>query len=245
HGMLSVLYETLGDHERALTSARDAVAIAREARDALFTATGLSQQGAAELSLGRLSDARSSFEEAESVFLSIKDQSRAWQVQVRLAAIDLADGRLDAAAQRAQSLIGPASDAGLHEAAIEAQELLGDIAVAGRDAARARARYADALDGIERTGFANSRRQDILIKLATLHLDNADPDAAEPLVGKALEGDPSLALSRLHARLAFARGDAQRAADLLTRARDTAGDAWTRADDDAVARYASNGVAAE
>lgn len=237
HGMLSVLYEARGDYERALNSARAGVSIARDARDALFTATGLSQQGAAELGLGRLDDARGSFEEAERIFESIGDRSRVWQVQVRLAAIDLAAGQLDAARTRAAGLIQPASEAGLHEAAIEARELLGDIAQAAGNASGAVEQYGSALADIERTGFAHSRRQDILIKLATLYLDRDDTDAAEPLVGRALDGDPSLPLSRLQARFAFARGDASRAARLLSEARDAAGTRWTSDDDDALARY--------
>ena len=239
HGMLSVLYETQGDYEQALTSADAAIAIAKEARDALFTGTGLSQRGAAELGLGRLDDALASFSEAEQVFLSINDRSRAWQVQVRLAAIDLAAGRPDAAEERASELIAPASEAGLFEAVIEAREVLGDVAVARDRTDIAIEHYRRALTEQADTGFATSRRQALRLKLAELHLDNDDVTAAEPLIGRALDGEPSLELSRLHARLAFVLGERTRAFEILDGARATAGARWTADDEATLARYAS------
>ncbi|MEM8814396.1 MAG: tetratricopeptide repeat protein [Pseudomonadota bacterium] len=235
-GMLSVIYEHGARYAEAKDAAAEAVAVARAANDRLFMATGLAQLAAAERGLGNPVAARNALEESRALFTGIEDFSRAAQVELRLARLDIDEGELAAADARIQAVLTAAQDAELPEPAIEAMEYAGDVAVLRGDAATAVRYYEDALAEIDRTGF-NSEKTPIAISLAGLYLDRRDLTASEPLLGYLVEQEPSVDSLRLRARYAYATGDILRSVSLMETAESLAGESWSSNDAETLALY--------
>jgi len=235
-GMLSIIYANAARHAEARDAAAEALAIAREANDRLFTATGLAQLAAAERGLGNRDAARAAFLESRDIFLSIEDVSRASQVDLRLARLDVDAGLLDAAAARVDSVLERTLAAGLPEPAIEAMEYAGDIAEQKGDSAAALRYYEDALVHIEESGFT-TEQMPVSIKLAALYLDREDVHAAEPLLGYIVEQEQNAGSLKLRARYAHVSGDHAAAVSLMEEARALAKDSWTSEDADRLAAY--------
>ena len=235
-GMLSILYENEGRYEDAKATAREAYEIASEANDRLFMATSLANLGEAELSTGELGAARDAFAESKALFEAIDDTSRAAQVDVRLARIDLQDNDLVSAQERVDSVIALTLREALHEPGIEALELGGDIAKQTGDTDRAIDAYQQTIRRIDETGFVVNRNR-VATKLANLLLDRNDLEAAEPLVGNLIESGESADALRVRARYAHLQGDTARAAELMESLKATFAEDWTEADAGALDRY--------
>jgi tetratricopeptide (TPR) repeat protein len=239
-GMLSILYENEGRYDDAQATASEAYEIAREANDRLFMATSLSQLAQAQFSAGDADAARESYAKAKALFEGIDDASRAAQVTVRLARIDLRDDDFVSAQKRVDEVIALSLREALHEPGIEAMELGGDIAVRQGDPARAIDAYRQTIRRIDESGFVVTRNR-VTVKLANLLLDENEIAAAEPLIGNLIETGESASALRVRARYAHLQGDPDRAAELMESLKLTYVDDWTDADADALDWY-RNGV---
>lgn len=235
-GMLSILYQGSGRHEEAVAAATEAFDIASEANDRLFMATSLAQLAQAMLVSGDVEDARQAFADSGEIFEEINDYSRAAQASLRLAQIDMQLGNLASAETGASRVLELSLREAFHEPAIEAMEVLGNIAVEQAAPDRAVEHWQAALQHIDTTGFL-ARKDDIVLKLADLHLGRDEADAVEPLIGYLIEHDESPASVRTQARYAFLRGDLARAIALMESAEQLAGDAWRDADAALLAEY--------
>ena len=224
-GMLSILYQGSGRLEEAVAAASEAFEIASEANDRLFMATSLAQLAQAMLVSGDVQDARDAFADSGEIFREINDYSRAAQTSLRLAQIDMRLGDLESAEAGASEVLELSLRELFHEPAIEAMEVLGSIAVEQNAPEQAIAHWQDAIEHIDETGFL-ARKDDIVLKLADLHLDRNEADAVEPLIGYLIEHDESPASVRTQARYAYLRGDTTRAVELMESAEALAGDAW-------------------
>ncbi|MEO1595547.1 MAG: tetratricopeptide repeat protein [Pseudomonadota bacterium] len=233
---LSILYQREGRHEAALTAADEAVAIAREADDQLFLATGLAQRGAAERSLKRYETSIATYMEAGDIFMRIEDVSRALQVRLRLARIDIERGDTDSAATRVADVLETALAADLPEPAIEAMRYAGDMAWQRDDVASARDYYERGLSHVEQTGF-ESLRMPLAQRLASIYLDVGDLDAAASILGFLVEQEPSVYNLTLQARYAHLTGDAVQAVTFMSDAKALAGDAWADDNEQLLTEY--------
>ncbi len=235
-GMLSILYEEAGRFEDAKNAADEAYRIASAANDRLFMATALAQRGQAELGEGDIEGARYSFSQSKAIFEEIGDTSRAAQTTIRLARIQFQSGDNAEAQENAAAVLTVSRREALHEPSIEALELNGDIARQQADLAAAAAAYQDALDYIDRTGFVE-RKTDIVIKLATLLLEEDDLASSEPLVGYLIEqGDTADGL-RIRARYASQSGDVERSIALMESIQSLAAGDWTETDQATLLKY--------
>lgn len=228
-GMLSVLYEDSGRYEDAKNAAVEAYQIANDANDRLLMASALAQRGQAEFGAGDFESAGLSFGESKAIFEEIGNTSRTAQVTIRLARIEDRLGNLEAARNSASAVLTLARREALHEPAIEALELSADIAGRQLDIAAATASYREALDYIDRTGFMQ-RKPDIVIKLATLLLDQNDLEDSEPLIGYLIEQEATAHALRVRARFAYQSGDLERSIELLEAIRSQHENDWTDAD---------------
>ena len=216
--------------------ATEAVQIARDANDSLFTATGLAQLVSAERGLGNNDAARTALSESGDIFVSIEDQSRALQVELRLAELDIDESRFDAADTRVREVLEEALAADFPEPAIEAMKYAGDVAVLQGDKAEGVRRYEQALAHIDTTGFTSDKTT-IAIKLANLFLDRGDVAAAEPHLGYVIEQEPTVEILRLRARHAHTTGGKTQSISLMEAAQDLAKESWTESDAETLARY--------
>jgi tetratricopeptide (TPR) repeat protein len=199
-------------------------------------ATSLANLGEAEFGAGELDAARDAFAESKALFEAIDDTSRAAQVEVRLARIDLQDNDLVSAQEGVDNVIALAMREALHEPAIEAMELDGDIANQRGDTDRAIDVYQKTIRRIDETGFAVNRNR-VATKLANLLLDRNDLEAAEPLVGNLIESGESANALRVRARFAHLQGDTARAAELMESLKSMFAEDWTEADASTLDRY--------
>lgn len=226
-GMLSILYENERRYDDAKNAASEAFEIASEANDRLFMATSLAQLAQAEFSSGDIDAARSAYADSGALFEEIGDTSRAAQVDVRLARIDVQQRELQAAEQRIDSLLSRPDVP--HEPAIESMELQGDIRLLEGEASQAIAAYRSTLQRIDDSGFVVTRKR-VALKLANLLLDEQDIESAEPLVGYLIETGESPDTLRVRARLAAAKGDAAGALELLETLRENFAADWSETD---------------
>jgi tetratricopeptide (TPR) repeat protein len=238
-GMLSILYENEGRFADAKATALEAYEIASEANDRLFMATSLANLGQAEFSAGELGAARDAYAESKALFDEIEDASRAAQVDVRIARIDLEDNDLVSAQKRVDNVLALAVREALHEPAIEAMELGGDIANQPGDTDRAIDAYRQTIRRIDETGFVVTRDR-VTTKLANLLLDRNDLEAAEPLVGNLIESGESASALRVRARYAHLQGDPARAAELMESLKSTFAEDWTEEDAGTLDRYSND-----
>ncbi len=236
-GMLSNLYARQRKFNESLEAATEALSIAREARDALYIATGLAQRGSALRNLKRYDEARVAFSESVSQFETINDASRAAQVRLLLAAVDLDLQNFDKAETAIAAIQEQTADRQLHEPHVEALHLRAQLAAARGQQARAQSFYTAALEHIDKTGFAPGLVREIHVALGNLHLDAGDIEAAEPHLGTVLDGPSDLQVARLQARYAFETGDRGRATSLLEAAKASSGSAWQEDDEITLATY--------
>ena len=236
YGMLSIVYAAQGRFDDALEAAAAARDIAQETRDRLFEATALAHLADAEKGRGDAEAARGYLREARVVFEDIDDSMRVLQVDLRLARLDLDAGLAGAAERVALEVLESARAAEQVQPEVEALELLGDIAHADGENAAAEQEWLEALDRVRSAGWGG-KENELLVKLADLKLDLADLEAAAPLIG-ALSGQEANPRSLgVQARYAWARGERERAIDLMEAARKQAGEAWTPENEALLAGY--------
>ncbi len=236
HNFLSVLYQRERRFEDARQAANEAVAIAREADDRLFLATGLSQRGAAERALGLFDESIATYGEAHEIFLSIEDLSRALQVGLRLARIDMERGDDASAEARVAEVLEQALTAGLPEPAIEAMRYAGDLASRRGNKAMAREYFEEGLAYVAESGF-ESLRLPLAQRLVAIYLDAAELEKAEPLLGFLVEQEPNSFSLVQQARYAHMKSDHEQAVALMTDARTLSGDRWNEADEAQLEAY--------
>jgi tetratricopeptide (TPR) repeat protein len=199
-------------------------------------ATSLSQLAQAQFSNGELDAARETYAQSRDIFEEIDDTSRAAQVTVRLARIDVQASDLESAQQRVDEVLAVSLREALHEPGIQAMELGGDIAAKQGNSGRAIDAYEDTLRYIDETGFVVTRNR-VTVKLANLLLDENKLAEAEPLIGYLIESGDSPSAFRVRARYAHLIGDTARAAELMELLRKTFADDWTEADAEVLERY--------
>jgi DNA-binding winged helix-turn-helix (wHTH) protein/tetratricopeptide (TPR) repeat protein len=238
HGMLSVVYTARGEYEDAIRSAQSAVEVARETRDRLFEGTSLAQLADAEKANGDPAAARRHYLEGRQVFEEIQDIKRTMQSDLKIARLDLRENKLDQARDVAFGVLDQSREHEIMPSEVQALELLGDIeAVKGRldsaieeyEAARLRLR--------ETTW--DSKKNTLLHKLANAHMDQGNLDAAAPMIG-ALAGQTGNVQSlKAQARFAFKRGNTDAAIELMSQAKELAGEHWAEESEAAFVRYKS------
>ena len=238
HGMLSVVYSSLGRYEEAKQSASSAMAIARESRDRLFEATSLAQLADAELALGEYDAARAHYLDGRNIFVEIQDHLRVLQSDLKIARLDLDTGQQEQAGQLAREVHAASRDQGLMQPEVEALELLGDLGMARGDVAAAIAEYTRGIDRLRETTWA-SKESELTVKLADAYMDLPDLEASAPLIGALAGGTVDVASLMARARFSFLRGDAGKAAELMTRAKSLAGSSWTGEHEALLTQYAA------
>ncbi|MEM7708424.1 MAG: tetratricopeptide repeat protein [Pseudomonadota bacterium] len=236
YNFLSVLYQRERRFEEAREAADEAVGIAREADDQLFLATGLSQRGAAERALGLFDESIATYSEAREIFLNIEDVSRALQVSLRLARIDMERGDNASAEERVADVLTQALSAELPEPAIEAMRYAGDLARRRGDDATARDYFEQGLAHVDETGF-ESLRVSLAQRLVALYLDVDSLAQAEPLLGFLVEQEPNSFTLVQQARYAHKQADHEQAVALMKEAKSLSGDRWNAQDEAQLERY--------
>jgi len=239
YGMLSVVYSSLGRYEDARKSASSAMEIARESRDRLFEATSLAQLADAELALEEFDAARQHYLDGRNIFVEIQDQLRVLQSDLKIARLDLATSQWDQAGQLARQVLEASREQALMQPEVEAQELLGDLEMARDDISAAIAQYTAALDRLRETTWA-SKDNELTVKLADAYMDISDLEAAAPLIGALAGGEENVQSLKTRARFRFLRGEAGRAAELMTRAKALAGQAWADENEAVLTQYTAS-----
>jgi len=239
YGMLSVVYSALGRYEDAKKSAASAMEIARESRDRLFEATSLAQLADAEMSLGEFDAARLHYLDGRNIFVEIQDQLRVLQSDLKIARLDLTAGQWNQAGQLARQVLTASREHALMQPEVEAQELMGDLAMARDDIPAAVAQYTAALDRLRETTWA-SKDNELTVKLADAYMDMSDLDAAAPLIGALAGGEENVQSLKARARFRFLRGEASKAAELMTRAKLLAGQAWADENEAVLTQYTAS-----
>lgn len=236
HDMLAMVNNDRGKFDEAIVSATSALQIAREANDRFYEAVTLSHLADAKLGLRRFDEAEADFRQVRAIFGELGDQMRELQSRLKLAQIAMERGQLDAAQAAASEVLGAARDAKIDAAEIDALELLGDVAVTRGNAAGWEHNYTAALDQARRLGQSGDVAR-ISAKLAGAYVDTGQVARAEPLIGYLSGAPESFDLLKVRAAYAFARGESANALATMQRARDLAGQRWTRADETQLAAY--------
>jgi len=238
-GLLSVVYTELGRYEDAKKSATGALEIARESRDRLFEATSLAQLADAELALGEPDAARRHYLEGRHVFDEIQDHLRVLQSDLKIARLDMTENQWAQAEQLTRQTLDDARGQALMQPEVEALELLGDLALTRGETAAAIGQYAATIDRLQETSWA-SKENELTVKLADAYMDMSDLDSAAPLIGALAGGEENVPSLKTRARFRFLRGEAGRAAELMTRAKTLAGQAWADENEAVLTQYTAS-----
>jgi DNA-binding winged helix-turn-helix (wHTH) protein/Tfp pilus assembly protein PilF len=228
---LTAVFREKGDLTRAQNSAREVIERAALTDEDLIKADALMQSAYVEADLGNHGDALTDFEQARAMFAAIGEDNglRAAELGIARAALELDDtGR---AGTIAAALLRSAQAAGNEVAEARARIMAGSVAAAIGETDTAAEQYLSAL-AYART----SSDEQVLVGagtlLATLELERGNHDRSAELIE---EMRPLAATQydfrRLDARLAIARGEPARAAEILAVLRSQAGEAWRVGDD--------------
>ncbi|MEM7053498.1 MAG: tetratricopeptide repeat protein [Pseudomonadota bacterium] len=236
YGMLAGVHSASGDYAAARDAAESARSIAEETGDRLYNAIALASLGDAQRNLGEMVEARSSYEQSGDVFRSIDDRMRALMIDLRLARLALDDDDPATTERVALRVRDKAAETGLAQAELDAMELLGDAYLAAEKVDDASLTYAQTLERVRQTDWV-AREARLLIKLARLHMDQADLESAAALVGALAAQESSLASLRIQARYAAETGDATTAVSLLERGQALGSPSWSSEDDATLAAY--------
>jgi tetratricopeptide (TPR) repeat protein len=232
--MMAGLYLSRGHFDASVEAGREAAAIAGESRDRLFHAVALSQLGSAEQGRGNLAEAADYFAASRAEFAEIQDRMRVLMTDILIARLALARG--EAVDERALALLDQARSDGYDIPEVDAVELLGDAAEAAGRLEEAAVRYREAMSLLEALNW-DSKETEVATKLADVYLTLGDTAAAEPLVGLVSQRPPTLAVYRLRARHAAARGDEAAAAELMRAASELGDERWSDEDEATLAGY--------
>ena len=234
--MLGLVHLARGEFDAAMPRFESSLAIARESQDRFFEAVTLGHRGELQLERGALDAAQRDIADAVAIFRDLGNRDYTLQLSVRLAEIERRRGRLDAAGRAAEKVLADARAETLDIAEIDALMLSGRVAADRGDQAMRVRRLREALDRARAVGHQGETIT-ASIGLARAHLEANDPAAAEPLMGTLSDAPESYELLRLQAAWAFAREDAIGATQAMRRARDLAGQRWSQADGELLARY--------
>jgi len=235
-GLLSVVYTEMGRFEDAKKSATAAMEIARESRDRLFEATSLAQLADAELALGEPGAARQHYLDGRHIFDEIQDHLRVLQSDLKIARLDMTENQWAQAERLTLQVLEDARGQALMQPEVEALELLGDLESARGESAAAIAQYLAAIDRLQETSWA-SKENELAVKLADAYMDISDLDSAAPLIGALAGGEENVQSLKARARFRFLRGEAGKAAELMTRAKTLAGEAWADENEAVLTQY--------
>jgi DNA-binding winged helix-turn-helix (wHTH) protein/tetratricopeptide (TPR) repeat protein len=235
HNLLAIIYNERGKFTDAISSATIALQSAEEARDSLYIATAHAQLGDANLGLGRIDAARDHYVEAGRIFVELGDRQRIMEVDLKLAEVDVARGRLGPARATVDRVAAEAREGDLAPVEIQALLQAGDIA-ARKDATEAIRLYESARQRAREIGHSGDEIR-ASIALVGGYLDVADMNAAAPLMEFLGDQPESAALLKLRARYARARGDSRAAAEAMARARELSGSRWTESDERLLLEY--------
>lgn len=233
HNLLAVVYNERGKFTEAISSGTIALHSAEQAADTLYIATAHAQLGDASFGLGRFDVARDHYREAEQLFTGLGDRQRRLETQLKLAEVDVAQGRSEQAQQSITQVLEQAREQQFGPLEIQALLQGAEIAL---EAAQGIALLDTALERARALGQSGDLIR-VSIALAGRYLDAGDRAGAAPLL-EYLEAQPeSGALLKLRARQAWAEGNAEQAQLAMSRARELSGARWTEADERTLLGY--------
>jgi tetratricopeptide (TPR) repeat protein len=239
YGMLGVIYTGRGQYQEAIKAATSALEIARETRDRLFEGTSLAQLADAEKAIGNTADARQHYLEGRDVFEDIQDPKRVMQSGLKIARLDLGENKLEQAETTSLQVLQTSREHNIMASEVQAVELLGDIAIARGDTRGAIDEFNAALTRVRETTWT-SKENTLEQKLANAYMDQANIEAAAPLIGAMATQEPNVQALKARARFAFLDGDADTAVRLMSQARELAGEHWAQESEQAFLRYQGN-----
>lgn len=239
HGMLSGVYSSLGQYEKAKTSATYAMEVAAETHDRLFEATSLAQLAGAEVSLNKTEAARLHYQQGRDIFVEIQDQLRVLQTDLKIARLDLAAGQLQAARDVAMEVLNTSLEQKIMTTEVEALELLGDLEMASGSTQTAISEFKTAIERLQVTSW-DSKQHTIELKLANAYMDISNLDEAAPIMGALAAGSANIESLKAQARFTYLRGDADKAARLMSEAKTLAGNAWSDESEAILKEYLAN-----
>ena len=238
YSMLTGVYAAQGHYQHSMMAAEAAIEIARETQDSLFEATSLAQLANAESLLGQIDAARGHYLESRVIFVEIQDHMRTLESDLLLARLNMREGLLDQAEATALQVLESSREQDIMSPEVQAMELLADIDVLRGDNLKAIAGFSEALERVRETTWG-SREVTLEVKLANAYLDNADLDAAAPLIGALSNQEATTQSLLVQARFNYMRGDAEQALELMLRARELAGDKWSEKSEALLHKYQS------
>ena len=229
---LTGAYLAKGDLTRAALNAREVDERAATFDDPLTLAITQTDAAEVEAALGNYDRAIAGFESARKLFAKIGDDGGLRQAESGIVLASIRSGDTARAAALAASMRDAAAAAGHGNTEARARWLEGRVAEAKGDVAAGMQHYASALAYARQSGDA-SMLVDAGTSLAGLQLASGDADAAAALVEEVRPvAGARYDFDRLDARLALVRGDAPRAAEILSALRTRAGEAWQAEDDE-------------
>jgi len=236
YGMLSVVYSARGEYEQAIRAAQQAREIAHETADRLFEATSLAQMADAEKAMGDLGSARGHYQEGKAVFQEIQDHDRTLQSDLKLAELDLLEGRFGQVETTALLVLEESRENDFMTSEVRAMELLGDLEVARGDTEAAIAEYTATLARVRETTWS-AKENTLVQKLANAYMDQVELQLAAPLVGVLAGHEPNVQSLKTQARFAFLRADSTQAVELMSDAKEMSGENWSAESEETLQNY--------
>jgi DNA-binding winged helix-turn-helix (wHTH) protein/tetratricopeptide (TPR) repeat protein len=236
YGMLSVVYSSRGEYEQAIQAAQQAREIAHETADRLFEATSLAQMADAEKAMGDLESARGHYLEGKAVFQEIQDRDRALQSDLKLAELDLMEGRFEKVETTALLVLEESREYDFMTSEVRAMELLGDLEIARGETDAAIAEYKATLARVSETTWT-AKENTLVYKLANAYMDQAELQLAAPLVGVLVGHEPNVQSLKTQARFAFLRADSTQAVKLMSDAKEMSGENWSAKSEETLQNY--------
>lgn len=229
---MTALYREKGDLTRARLNADEVLARARENDSPLLIGDSVIQSAYVRLERGDLAGALQEFEDAAKLFADIDDAQGIRGADTGIVLSSIETGDLERAAEMASAMLQAAIADNDPTAEAHARWLGGRV-----DEAQGMPDAAIAAYGAALAYARDNADTDILIRsatrLANLHLEADNPEQARQLIEELRPlAAHEHAFLRLDARQAVADGDPERAMQILSQLRQSAGEAWNQDDDD-------------
>jgi len=226
-----------GDLTRARQYAEQVRDIGVETDSQDVVAGALQQIARVDLLQGDAAAAAEGYAAAEAIHVTLDDPISAASARIGIARARIAMRDFEGANAIAVELLERAREAEQDRPESRALTLLGEIELARGRWTNAVGYFDEALDIAERIAdrsVAFPAHRD----LARAWLELGDPDAAQPHFDAiALARPGHTDVHRLQARIAWERGEVERAAEFMTLARNGAGETWSEDDDALLAQY--------
>jgi len=239
YSMLTGVYASQGRYQDSKLAAEAAIEIARESSDRLFEATSLAQLANAEKLLGDNQAARLHYLQCREIFVEIQDFMRTLETDLLLARLDIRQNQLEQAEDTARQTLESAREQAILTPEVQALELLADIEILRGNTNEAVALFMQAMTRVKETTWG-SKQVTLEIKLANAYLDIYDLQAAAPLIGALTDQEATVQSLKAQARFIYMRGDADKAIELMNRAREMAGDKWSENSESLLQKYQSD-----